>query len=110
MRATAEAMLLVTRAAETRRTRHRALQQHIPVSIQVTACEMHAAIHFNDQACRGTGKVCDEATDDQLPAERDTELAAAQLSPELLLRERGLVACGEREAEARADAAGRDAA
>jgi hypothetical protein len=62
------------------------------VRIQVGAHEVHAAIYFHDEPCRGTGKVCDEAPDDELAAEGDAELAAAQLSPKQLLRERGLVA------------------
>ena len=53
---------------------------------------MHAAISFNDGPCRGAGKVSDEAPDDQLPAETDAELAAAQRSPEPLLRERWMLA------------------
>jgi len=56
------------------------------------ARDVHAAIYFDNEARRGRGKVCDEATDDQLPAEGDAELAAAKLSPEPLLGERWVMA------------------
>ena len=53
---------------------------------------MHGAIHFDDEPRCGTGKIRDEAPDDQLPAEGNAALPAAELSPEPLLGERWMLA------------------
>jgi hypothetical protein len=63
-------------------TKPEALEHRIPPGVSGTTASVKAAIDFNDEPPRGSDKVSDVPSDDDLPAKRHTELSVDDRPPE----------------------------
>jgi len=60
----------------------------VTLRIEPHTVPVHATIHLDHEPRLGGGKVYDEAPDDHLPTERDTQTPATERRPEPLFRRR----------------------